>query len=273
MRNIGKMKVESTIILSAIILALIVLALFWGLNREKPTTSTLSNTTQAALYESPAPEATTAPIEPEKNTVSATPLGLAKIKTGSTTVKALIIGDSVAESVGASNKEVSSWYTLVANDLQTKYSGTFQWNFKTQKKATIDDALKTLPEVTPDTDLVILCLGRNDWSTLTTDEFRQKYEQLLGELKVKVPDASIFLVVEPPVTKIATNNESFPYRQVILELSQKYPLPVIDQWSAFINNPAPLSGLLADGVNPNDQGYRVFADEVLVKFNEFLLVK
>ena len=134
----------------------------------------------------------------------------------------------------------------------------------------MNDAVRYLPEITQETDLIIVCFGRNDWATLTTDQFKQKYEQFLEELKVKSPNTDVFLVVEPPVNRIATNNKAFPYRQVILDLGQKYQLPVIDQWSAFINNPTPLSGLLVDSVNPNDKGYRVFADEVLKGFNERL---
>ena len=262
-------KVELYIILSAIILALIVLALFWGLNREEPPKSKLSATSPTALSESPDSEATTASVETKQSPV--TSLGLAKL-TEPTTVRALILGDSVAESLGASNKDLSSCYTLVANDLRSKYPGTFQWNFKTTNKATIEDALKYLPEITQDTDLIILCLGRNDWATLTTNDFKQKYEQFIEELKVKSPHTDLFLVVEPPVKNIANNNKSFPYRQVILDLGKKHQISVIDQWTSFINDPTPLNGLLSDGVNPNDKGYEIFANEVFKKFNEHLLL-
>jgi acyl-CoA thioesterase-1 len=196
---------------------------------------------------------------------------LAKLQ-GPTAVKAFILGDSVAESVGATNKDLSSWYTLVANDLKGKYPGTMQWAFKTTSKATMTDALNALKEVPPETDLVILCVGRNDWATLTTDAFKQKYEQFVAELKVKNPNSELFLVVEPPVKDIATNNQTFPYRQVILDLSKEHQLPVIDAWIIFINDPVPLTGLLADGVNPNDKGYGILAGEVVKKFQERLLI-
>ena len=263
-------KVELYIILGAIILSLVVLALFWGLNRQQPSKSTLDSSS-TALYGDPHSVATTASIkQPEPSPV--TPLGLARL-TQSTTVTALILGDSVGESLGASNKDLSSWYALVANDLRSKYPGTFQWKFKTTNKATIEDALKALPEVTQDTDLIILCFGRNDGTTLSTDDSKQKYEQFLEELKIKSPHTDLFLVVEPPVKNIANNNKTFPYRQVILDLGQKYQLPVIDEWSTFINDATPLSGLLANGVNPNNKGYRIFADEVVKKFDDYLLPK
>ena len=269
-------KLELYVISAAFILALFVTSIFWALNRGgalKHTSSQPSpeNTVTMASTTKPAtPEATPDPTKSKQSTVVYQ--GLAKL-IEPTAVQALILGDAVAESHGASDKERTSWTTQVANNLKSKYPGTLQWNFKTTAGGTINDVLTYIPEVTKDTDLIILCLGRNDWAALTTDDFRQKYEQLLAELKSKSPDANVFLVVEPPVKSLATNNKSFPYRQVIMDLGQKYKLPVIDEWSAFINDPTPLSNLLVDGLNPNDKGYQVFADEVLKKFNEHIAPK
>jgi len=256
-------KLELYIISAAFILALFVISIFWAINRGETTNTVNMASTTKPVDSEVTPDST----KSQQSTVAYQ--GLAKL-IEPTAVRALVFGDAVAESLGASNKEQTSWYTQVANNLQSKYPGTLQWHFKTTTGGTINDALTYIPEVTQDTGLIVLCLGRNDWATLTTDDFMRKYEQLLAELKIKSPDANVFLVVEPPVKSIATNNKSFPYRQVIIDLGQKYQLPVIDEWSAFINDPTPLSGLLADGVNPNDKGYRVFADEVLKKFEELL---
>lgn len=256
-------KLELYVISAAFILALFVISIFWAFNRGE-TTNTVNMASTTKPVDS---EATPDSTKSKQSTVVYQ--GLAKL-IEPTAVRALVFGDAVAESLGASNKEQTSWYTLVANNLQSKYPGTLQWHFKTTTRGTINDALTYIPEVTQDTGLIVLCLGRNDRTTLTTEDFRRKYEQLLAELKIKSPDASVFLVVEPPVKSIATNNKSFPYRQVIIDLGQKHQLPVIDAWSAFINDSTPLSDLLADGVNPNDKGYRVFADEVLKKFEEHL---
>ncbi|HZK54091.1 MAG TPA: SGNH/GDSL hydrolase family protein [Desulfosporosinus sp.] len=257
-------KVELTIISGAVILSLVVFGIFWWMNRD---TAAPSTALYVAPVSEPEPEAAVVASEPEPSPVTA--LGLAKLK-DTTTVNALVLGDSVAESVGASNKDLSSWYTLVAKDLQRNYPGTLEWTFNTSDKATIDDALKTLPEITPETDLVMLCVGRNDWSTLTTDDFKLKYEQFLAEVTAKSPDAEVFLVVEPPVKDVAMNNQTFPYRRVILDISKEHQLPVIDAWTVFIEDPTPLNGLLFDGVNPNDTGYSILAAEVVRKFEERL---
>lgn len=257
-------KLELTIISGALLLAFLVVVLFWGMNRSPASTS---KSPEAALYDGSVSEAVHAPSVTEPSLV--TSVGLAKLKEA-TTVNALILGDSVAESVGASNKDLSSWYTLVSNDLKGKYPGSLQWAFQTTGNATMTEALDALTEATPKTDLVIVCVGRNDWATLTTDAFKQKYEQFLAELNFKSPDADLFLVVEPPVKDIAMNNLTFPYRQVILDISKEHQLPVIDAWTVFIKDPMPLNGLLIDGVNPNDTGYKILADEVVRKFEERL---
>lgn len=264
-------KLELRIISGAIVLSILVFGIFWGMNRGSSTRSSLySPATSEALYVAPVSEPDATPASsPTAETNPVMPVGLAKLKSAET-VKALVLGDSVAESVGASKKEISSWYTLVNKDLQITYPGTFEWTFITSDKATIDDALKTLPEMTPETDVIVLCVGRNDWTTLTTEDFKLKYEQFLAEVTVKSPNAELFLVVEPPVNSLATNNKSFPYRQVILDLGKDHQLPVIDAWTVFIEDPTPLDGLLFDGVNPNDQGYKILAAEVVRKFEERL---
>jgi len=264
-------RLELYIISAAFILALFVTSIFWAFNRgatlQHPPVQATTSTDATKLLD---PPATPEPKKSEQSKVVYQ--GLAKL-IEPTTVHAIVFGDAVAGSLGASNKELTSWATLVANKLQDKYPGTLQWTFKTTAQGMINDALTYTPEVTQDTDLIILCFGRNDWTTLTTDDFRQKYEQLLAELKIKSPNANVFLVAEPPVKRMETNDKSFPYRQVIMDLGQKYQLPVINEWSAFINDPSPLSDLLADDVNPNGQGYRVFADEVLIKFDEYFATK
>lgn len=262
-------KTELYIISGALLLALLVIGLFWALNRgdtppypldpTSPTSMSKPLTTEAIADSSKSEQESVALMAP-----AATP-GLRRLLE-STSVKALVLGDSIAESSGASNKDLSGWSTLVANDLRSKYPGTLQWQFKTSAEASIKDVLTFVPLATPETDLIVLCVGRHDVGRLRLTEFKQQYEQLLVELKAKSPHADLFLVVEPPVKDITENNKYFPYRKIILDLGLKHQLPVLDQWTAFINDPLPLTSLLADNVNPNDKGYRVFADGVLKGF-------
>lgn len=256
-------KTELYIISFALILALIILGIFWVLNRGGTPTYSSNQTVPSSIAKPVASDA----IKSEPSPV--THRGLAKI-TEPSTVSALVLGDSIAESSGASNKDLASWYALVASDLHSKYPGTIQWNFKTNSAASLNDVLKFVPSATQDTDLIVLCLGRHDVGSLKLTEFKQKYEQLLVELKAKSPHADLFLVVEPPVKSIVENNKFSPYHKIILDLGQKYQLSIIDEWTAFINDPLPLASLLADNVNPNDKGYRVFADAVLKSFNNVL---
>lgn len=269
-------KHEIYIILTTFILAFLVIVFFWTLNRgETPAytskqTPQLNHTLTPADSANPADSAKNEKTSLQAEESSINHKGLAKL-TEPTTVKTLVLGDAVAESLGASNKDELGWHALVSKGLGDKYPGHFQWLFKTTADAALNTVTASAPEVTEDIDLIILCLGRQDWPVVTTEDFRQKYEQLLLGLKAQSPNADVFLIVEPPVKNTANNNKFFPYRQVIIELGKKHQLPVIDEWTAFINHPAPLAELLADGVNPNDKGYRVFADEVLKEFEGHLL--
>lgn len=268
-------KLELYIISAAIILAVLIIGLFWVFNRGEPTNYTYkpSSSTEiqnmAGTTKSPDSEAVpTDALMIKQSTL--TQLGLTKL-TEPTTVNALVFGDAVAESQGASNKDEGGWHALISKELADKYPGNLKWLFKTTTDATIDDVLTYVPEVTPETDLVILCFGRKDWPTVRLTEFKQNYDQLLVELKAQHPQVDIFLIVQPPVKDVAANNRFFPFRAIIMDLGKKHGLPVIDQWSSFIKDPTPLDGLLADGVNPNDVGYRVFADEVLKGFEKKLV--
>lgn len=268
-------KLDIYLISAAIILAFFVIGLFWTLNKgETPEymsqqppppdkTVTLSDSSKSVESE----KTSTNSLPAEKSTINHK--GLAKLNE-LTTVNALVLGDAVAEGQGASKRDESSWQPLVSKALEDKYPGNFQWLVKTAANATIDTVSASAPEAAEDIDLIILCLGRQDWTSVTTDDFRQKYDQLLTKLKAQSPDADVFLIAEPPVKSTENNKKFFPYHQVIIELGKKHQLPVIDEWTAFIQAPAPLAELLADEVNPNDKGYRVFADEVVKKLEEYL---
>lgn len=272
---IRTVKLELYIILVALILAVLVISVFWALNRGEPSMymskqPTQTDTGDRAITTDPRDlEAETMdPITAEQSTGAYQ--GLAKL-IEPTTVKALVFGDAVAKSQGASNLDQSSWHTLLSNNLKNQYPGTLQWQLETASGTTIRDALTVVPEGIQDIDLVILCLGRNDSRVVRQTEFKASYNDLIVKLKDANPLVDIFLVIEPPVRNSDDNTQFLPYRKIITDLGLKHDLAVIDGWSAFIDDPAPLDDLLADGVNPSDLGYRVFADAVLEGFEGYLL--
>ncbi|AET70583.1 lysophospholipase L1-like esterase [Desulfosporosinus orientis DSM 765] len=255
-------KLDLYIILAALIIAASIIGAFWVMNHGKTTDVT---------FKQPSPATTAGPTAEAEPSESASAKSLpGPGEEELTTIRILVLGDAVAASQGASQKDETGWHALVSRELQGKYPLNFQWDFKTTEQATINNALTCVSDVTAETNLIILCLGRNDWTVLTPKEFKEKYEELLMTLKDKNPSAGIFLIAEPPVKNIKSNNRFFPYRQAILDLGKNQQLPVLDLWSAFIQDPAPLTDLLADGVNPNDQGYRIFASEVLKGFDGVL---
>lgn len=263
-------KTEVQIISLALILALVTLAVFWGSSQMRAPETTFNQSSLTSPENTATSNILANPIISEPSNIA--PLGLANLLKP-TTVRALILGGSIAESSGASDPDLASWPALVSHDLAIEYLGNIQWLLRTSSTASINDALKFVPAATPDTGLIIVCLGRHDSGKLRRTEFKTNYEQLIVELQAQSPQADIFLVIEPPVEDLVANNEFALYRQIILDLGQRHQLQVIDQWTSFINDPAPLANLLADGVNPNDLGYRVFADTVLKSFNDFLALK
>ncbi|MDR3585996.1 MAG: GDSL-type esterase/lipase family protein [Desulfosporosinus sp.] len=263
-------KIEVYIILWALVLALLTLVFFWGRNRVAVPPHPVSSQKSVSTTLTPLIDSKTMTDSKQSEQTTVTLQGLTKIMAPAP-VNALLLGDAIAASRGASDLNLVSWYALVAKDLHSKYPGTLQWQLHTNAEGTINDALNYLPEVPQDTDLIVLCLGQNDPSKVKLSEFKQKYEQLLVELKAKSPQADLFLVTEPPVKNNLENNKYFLYRGVILELAQKYQLHVIDEWTTFIQDPAPLASLLANNVDPNDKGYRVFADAVLKSFDDYLI--
>lgn len=259
-------KVEINIIVAALVLSLATIAGFWGKNKMNSSNPVLSLPASESISSA---ETESSGSESDSEQKIVTTYGLSKILE-SGELHGIILGDSLASSEGASNKNTSSWYSRVAEDLKSKYPGTTEWNFITGKQFTANNILARLPELGTEYDVVLISLGRSDSRLLSLEEFRQKYGMIIKELQSKLPHADIYLIVEPPVQNVADNNQFFPYREIIHNLGKEYQLPVVDQWQAFIEDPAPLASLLVDGVHPNDAGYRIFAKTVINSFDEKL---
>ncbi|KGP75607.1 hypothetical protein JT05_09345 [Desulfosporosinus sp. Tol-M] len=240
-------KADLYIILATLLIALIIIGFFWFLNKDKGVSSISDS----------------APVS------TPTSSGLMRISEGGD-VNLLVLGDSLVSSTDASNPGQTGWTSLVSHDLQLLYPGTLKWMF-TGEGYSADNILPLVPEIEVNSDVVFLCFGRSDASEINPTEFKQKYQQLILDVRKKVPQADLYLIVEPPVKNIQKNNQFFPLRQVILDLGRQNQLNVLDQWTTFINAPEPLDELLAaDTINLSDRGYRIFADTVLACFKDDL---
>ena len=249
MANNKSYKAELYIIVATLLIALIIVGFFWFQNKDvHKDTPSISGS---------------APIS------TPTSSGLTRISEEGD-VNLLVLGDSLGSNNAASNPNPTGWTSLVSHDLQLLYPGTLKWTF-TGEGYGANDILPLVPEIKVNSDVVFLCIGRSDASKINPTEFKQKYQQLILDVRKKVPQADLYLIVEPPVKNVEKNNQFFPFRQVILDLGQQNQLDVFDQWKTFINAPEPLDELLAaDTINPSDRGYRIFADTVLARFKDDL---
>lgn len=71
-------------------------------------------------------------------------------------VRSLVLGDSLAENNGFSAQDLTGWPALVASDLQSKYPGTLEWQFKTWANASVKDVLKDVTAADSEIDLILL---------------------------------------------------------------------------------------------------------------------
>jgi len=183
--------------------------------------------------------------------------GISKLKNG--TVNAVILGDSIAVSQGASDPLITGWNSELKTSLFNKYSNNIVWDNKASSGNLIDYCLKRAAEIVSTTDAVFICSGRIDRNFDTPDQFSRKYTQLIYDIKSKAPTADIFCIVEPPM--VSSDESLFlGIRTSIIDVSAKTGSNLLDVWSAFPRDQVTLGEYLMDGLHPNDKGYKLMSD-------------
>ncbi|MDQ7096955.1 SGNH/GDSL hydrolase family protein [Desulfosporosinus sp. PR] len=193
-------------------------------------------------------------------TPKAQPLtGISKIKTG--TINAVILGESIAVSQGASNPLTTGWNSDLETALFKKYSNKIVWDNKASSGKLIDYLLTRATEITDTTDAVFIFTGRIDRNFSMPEQFTEKYTQLINIIKSKAPKADIFCVVEPPM--ISPDESKFSgIRKAIINVSAETETNLLDVWSAFPQDQDTLSTLLQDVLHPNDAGNKLMSDYI-----------
>lgn len=173
-------------------------------------------------------------------------------------INAVILGDSIAVSQGASDPLLTGWDVDLRESLFEKYSNDILWDNKASSGTLVDYCLARAPEIEEMTDLVLICVGRNDRNYYTPSEFSRKYAQLIRLIKRKAPKADIFCIVEPPMVS-ADESKFYGIRKAIRKVSSDYDVNYLNVWSAFPTDQEDLSTLLMDGLHPNDEGYQLMS--------------
>ena len=167
-------------------------------------------------------------------------------------IKAVILGDSIAVSQGASDPLSKGWDAIVSDALFEKYGNDIQWDNKASSGTLVDYCLTRAPEIEDSTDLVLICVGRNDRNCYTPSEFSRKYARLIRVIKRKAPKADIFCIVEPPMVSLDESKFS-GIRNAIRKVSLDAEVNYLNVWSIFPTDQDDLDALLMDGLHPNDK--------------------
>lgn len=183
--------------------------------------------------------------------------GIRKLKSG--TVNAVILGDSIAVSQGAFKPYKTGWDSYLNKALAKKYSNKIVWDNKALSGTLVDYCLERATEIESTTDVVIICVGRNDRNVYTPYQFSKKYTQLIRVIKRQAPKADILCVVEPPMV---SQDESLfrGIRTAIKNVAAKTGVNLLDVWSAFPKDQVALDAVLSDGLHPNKKGYKIMSD-------------
>jgi len=182
--------------------------------------------------------------------------GIRKLKRG--TVNAVILGDSIAVSQGASYPLTTGWNSELNTSLLEKYSNNIVWDNKASSGTLVDYCLERATEIESTTDAVFICVGRNDRNVYTPYQFSKKYSLLIRVIKRKAPNADIFCIVEPPM--VSSDESLFlGIRTAIRDVSAKTEVNLLNVWSAFPKDQVTLGVLLSDGLHPNEKGYKLMS--------------
>ena len=179
--------------------------------------------------------------------------GILKLKNNN--INAVILGDSIAASQGASNPSTTGWDSDLNQFLTKMYSHKILWINKASSGTRVDYCLQRAEEIDNTVDVIFICVGRNDRSYYTPNQFYLKYTQLIQLIKRKAPNADIFCIVEPPM--VSSDESLFKgIRTTIFTVSNNNGVYLLDVWSAFPANQTALAAILSDGLHPKDTGYR-----------------
>lgn len=168
-------------------------------------------------------------------------------------INLLVVGDSISEGVGASDKSLTlanrlrDWlqdqYGCKVNLNNQSLSGTAS-TYGYARTKLLDDQIPY--------DLIVVCYGHND----SEQNFALYYEALLRALHTKYPHASMVAVAEH--TQRDTSNNPSNKMRVIEALCSHYGADIADIAMAFNANKG-TSLISIDGLHPNNDGHLMYA--------------
>ncbi len=175
-------------------------------------------------------------------------------------VNILVVGDSIGKGTGASSQN-TNWTKLLTSRLKRSYHGYVRLkniSFGGNTSYAGYTSVKTLDSKT-DYDLVIICYGENDGD----DNFGKYYESIIRAVRARNSRCSVISILE------SAQKEYTQKMQTIKGLAQHYGIGIADTIKPFTDNSnGAYENLTADGVHPNDKGYKIYADVIEAVINE-----
>ena len=167
-------------------------------------------------------------------------------------VNILIVGDSIGTGAGTATAD-RNWISQLQVELMRQYKVNVEVKNLSMAGGNTSYAGYTRVMSLDDGvnyDLAILCYGQPD----PVEGFSLSYEALIRAVMSKYPGCALLSVLE---SSQQGNDEKI---QAIRNLAYHYGYPAVDTITPFAANYAALT---SDGVHPNDEGQRIYYEEIL----------
>ncbi|MYL36431.1 SGNH/GDSL hydrolase family protein [Halobacillus litoralis] len=170
-------------------------------------------------------------------------------------IQYLVVGDSIGKSTGASSEE-QTWTAQLNSKITDEYGIDVKNIGLTKGGSNSFDGLMEFNqyETSKVYDSIFVSFGVNDQISLTEEEFKETYSDLIENIKLRFPDAELYSIVE--------NGLEPEYQKVLSDISDQYQLTKVDVQKAFEESEQDTEELTADGIHPNDQGYVLYASAI-----------
>ena len=168
----------------------------------------------------------------------------------------VVLGDSAAQSVGASRPE-RGYVGLLGEKIERKTGKKLGIVNLSVSGATVDDVVNNQVPMLKDyqPDILIVEIGGNDVVHYKDAAFAKSYQKLAGSL----PDDTIIANVGYFGGRIRKNDEAIQANKHIAAASKKYDLPLVDL-QTITKERQSIRNYSADLFHPGDTGYQNWAD-------------
>lgn len=185
-------------------------------------------------------------------------------------VTIVALGDSITRGEGAENNYVDMWKKA----LKDKYPQASIRMVNAGVSGNIaEDGLKRLEKdvLKHNPDLVSIGFGWNDLTErVEREDFERHLKEITRRIKEKNPHGEILLLTTSLVSDNLANAYAKRYNAIIRKVAREEKLGLVDiykAWKNKIEHGVLPDKLLADFAHPNEEGHKIFAEELMKFFS------